>query len=118
MISDGTLLLFAGKELLDPSEGLLLRAFALAVCAGALAGIACETGKYKAARKFNVGLPAVLGTILASSFIWLPILAKIQHWEHPGDAREGAGYLFVFSLLPFFLACITELGYRLIDIES
>jgi hypothetical protein len=118
IISDGILFLLTGKILLDPSEARFWRVFALAVCAGALAGIAFEIGKCKAARKFNVSFPAILGAILASSFIWLPMLAKILHWEHPGDAQEGAAYLFAFSLLPFLLACITELGYRLIDIET
>jgi len=117
IICDGVLFLFAAEELLNPSEELFWRMFAMAVCAGVLGGIAFEIGKGSAARALNVGVPAILGGVLASSFIWLPTLAKIQHWEHPGDAYEGAPYLFVFSLLPLFLACVMELAYRLIDIQ-
>jgi len=116
-ICDGILFFFAAKKLLNPSEGLFWRMFAMAVCAGVLGGIVLEIGKRKAARTLNVGIPAILGTILASSLVWLPMLAKLQHWEHPGDAYVGAPYLFGFSLLPLFLACVVELGYRLTNIS-
>jgi hypothetical protein len=77
-----------------------------------LGGIVLEIGKCKAARTLNVGAPAVLGAVLASSFMWLPIVARVQHW--PPITVEPA-VLFVFSLLPFFLACVVELAYRLIN---
>jgi drug/metabolite transporter (DMT)-like permease len=112
IICDGVLFFFAAKELLDSSEELFWRVLAMAVCAGVLGGIVFEIGKCKAARTLNVGVPVVVGAVLASSFMWLPIVAKIQHW--PPITVEPA-YLLVFSLLPFFLACVVELAYRLIN---
>ena len=70
-------------------------------------------GKRKTAKMVNVGVPVIVGVVLALSFIWLPILAKIQHWDRPITVEPA--YLFVFSLLPFFLACVVELSYRLIN---
>ena len=93
------------------------RVFAGGVCAGLALGVIFELSHRKAARLLNVGIPVVAGVVLASSVIWLPILAKAQHWEHPGDAYEGAPFLLIFSLVPFFLAAMTEVMYRVIDVS-
>jgi len=113
IVCHGVLFFFAAKVLLDRSEVLYWRLSALAVCAALLVGTVFEMGKRKSARMLNVGVPVILGAVLASSSIWLPILAKIQHWEEPITVEPA--YLFVFSLLPFFLACVVELAYRLIN---
>ncbi len=64
-----------------------------------------------------MGIPVLAGLVLASSVIWLPMLAKTQHREHPSDAYEGAPFLLIFSLVPFFLAAVTEMMYRVIDVS-
>ena len=116
IVCHGVLFFFAGIVLLDFSEVLFWRLLALAVCSALLVGTAFEIGNRKTARMLNVGVHVMLGGVLASSFIWLPILAKIQHWEAPITIEPAI--FFVFSLLPFFLACMVELGYRLIDTKS
>jgi hypothetical protein len=117
IISNGILFFFAVTDLLSHSEVLYWRVFAGGVCAGLALGVLFELSNRKAARLLNVGIPALAGIVLASSVIWLPILAKTQHWEHPGDAYEGAPFLLIFSLVPFFLAAMTEVMYRVIDVS-
>jgi hypothetical protein len=98
--SNGILFFFAAQVLLDRSESLYWRLLALAVCGTVLLGIVLEVGKRKAARAVNVGVPTASGAILVlTSFLWVE--------------PEGAPYVIVFSLLPFFLACIVEVTYRL-----
>jgi phosphatidylserine synthase len=115
IVCHSVLFFIAAKVLLDRSEVLYWRLFALAVCAALILGTVLEMGESKMAKKLNVGVPVIVGAVLALSFIWLPILAKIQHWEKPITVEPA--YLFVFSLLPFFQACVLELAYRLINIS-
>ena len=117
IIPNGILFFFAVTDLLSHSEVLYWRLFAGGVCAGLALGVTFELFHRKAARLLNVGVPVLTGVVLASSVIWLPILAKSQHWEHPGDAYEGAPFLLIFSLVPFFLAAMTEVMYRVIDVS-
>jgi hypothetical protein len=98
--SNGILFFFAAQVLLDRSESLYWRLLGLAVCGTLMLGTVLEVGKRKAARVVNVGAPTALGGILVlSSFVWVE--------------PEGAPYVLIFSLLPFFLACIVEATYRL-----
>src|SRR4051794_18502096 len=114
--SNGILFYFAMRALRRPSEVLFWRASEVVLCAGSLLGVSLEVAKHKVARILNVGVPAVTGIVLASSVVWLPMLAQAQHSEHPTDAYEAAPFLLVFSLVPFFLACTVELADRLLDI--
>lgn len=113
-ICNGVLFFFAISDLLNHSQVLFWRILAGVVCAGLAAGVILEALNRKPARLINLGIPSIVGLILASSAMWLPALAKIQHWEHPGDAYEGTPYLLIFSLLPFFLASVIWLTYRMI----
>jgi hypothetical protein len=98
-VCHGVLFYFAARVLLNGSEVLYWRLLASAICAALLAGAVLEMGKRKTARVFNVAVPAVLGAVLISSVFWLE--------------PEGAVYMLVFSLLPFFLACVLEFTYGL-----
>jgi hypothetical protein len=117
IISNGVLFLFAASDLLRRSEVLYWRVVAGGICAGLAAGAILEVANRKTARLLNVGIPALAGLLLATSIIWLPILAKIQRWEHPADAYEGAPFLLIYSLLPFFLAAAMEVVYRVINVS-
>ena len=116
IVSNGILFYFAMRDLLSPSDPRYWRVLAVAVCLGLLAGIVLEIGKHKLARVLNVGVPVGVGVVLVSSGVWLPMLARVQQWEHPTDAYEGSAYLLVFSLVPFLLACVLELSYRFLRI--
>jgi hypothetical protein len=115
IVSNGTLFYFAMRNLLNPHELLYWRIFAVVVCAGLIGGVVLEIRNQRVARIVNVAVPAGVGVILASSIVWLPMLARVQQWEHPTDAAEGSPFLLVFSLVPFFLACVAELTYRILD---
>lgn len=85
--------------------------------ASCAAGIMFELRKQKIARAVNIGIPAILTGLMASSVVWLPIVAKLQHSEYPGEASVGAAFLLLFAGYPLCLATITFLAYWLIEIE-
>jgi hypothetical protein len=87
------------------------------LCVACVTGVILEVRKQGLARALNVGIPATLTALMASSLFWLPILAKLQHSEYPSEAAEGAVFLLLLAGIPLCLAIITFLMYWLVDIE-
>ena len=53
---------------------------------------------------------------MATSLIWLPLVAAHQANGNVGEAGEVAGFLLVLSLLPLCLAALTGIAYWTIGI--
>jgi hypothetical protein len=107
-------LLFAGAVRLMPHE--LLWLLGTLLCAGCVAGLVLEIALRKWAALFNIGLPAIVTAVMASSIVWMPALAFLQHDQYPAEAGEAAGFLLLFSGYPLCLTIIIGLAYRLIDV--
>ncbi len=89
----------------------------MVLCSACLAGIVFEVRKREVARAWNIAIPTILAGLMISSVIWLPMVARLQHEQYPGEASEGAAFLLLFAGYPLILAVITFLAYWLIDIE-
>jgi len=98
-------------------DGLVWMFLGIMLCASCATGIIFELTKQKIARAVNIGVPTILAGLMASSVIWLPMIAKLRHYEYPGEASEGTAFLLLFAGYPLCLAIITFLAYWLIQIE-
>jgi hypothetical protein len=116
-LSNGLLFWSGVREVLDRSDGLVSILLGGSLCVACVTGVILEVRKQGVARALNIGIPTTVAALMASSFIWLPVLAKLQHSEYPGEAAEGAAFLLLFAGYPLCLAVITLLAYWLIDIE-
>jgi uncharacterized membrane protein required for colicin V production len=116
-ISNGLLFWLGVRVVLHRSDGLTSMLLGALLCVACVTGVILEVRRQGAARALNIGIPTTVGALMASSFFWLPVLAKLQHSEYPGEAAEGAAFLLLFAGYPLCLAIITLLAYWLIDIE-
>jgi len=87
------------------------------LCAGRVAGLVFEIALRKWAAFFNIGLPAVVTAVMASSIVWMPALAHLQHAEYSAESSEGAAFVLLFSGYPLCLTIIVAFAYWLIDVE-
>lgn len=115
--SNGVLFYWGLRFARNRGDGLAWMSFGIVVCIVCLAGWILELRKYRIARVVNVGTPAALAVLMASSVIWLPLIAKFQHSQNMGEAYEGAAFMLLLAAYPLCLAIITFLAYWLIDIE-
>ncbi len=124
-LCNGFLFLCAAKVLIDivsvggshfPPEDILVSLFAANVCVASVVGFTLELLKHRLAKPLNISTPACVGVLMATSIIWLPMLASHEPNGLQGEAAEGAGFLVILSLIPICLAAITGMAYWAIDI--
>jgi hypothetical protein len=82
-ISNGLLCWSGVRVVLHRSDGLTSMLLGALLCVACVTGVILEVRKPGLARALNVGIPATVTALMASSLFWLPILAKLQHSEYP-----------------------------------
>lgn len=115
--SNGLIFRWGLRGALSGTDDLPSMLLGIVVCGACLMGVIFEVRKKTVARALNIGIPTLLGVLMVSSLLWLPLVAKLQHWQYPGEASEGAAFLLLFSGYPLILAFFTFAAYWLIDIE-
>ena len=116
-VSNGSLFFWGARFAASRRDGLALQVLGTLLCFACLAGIVLEVRKRKVARTWNITIPAIVAGMMVSSVFWLPMLAKLQHYQYPGEASEGAAFLLLLAGYPICLAIITFVAYWLIEIE-
>src|ERR1700746_1138582 len=104
--SNGLLFYWGLRFALNRRDGLAWLSFGIVLCILCLAGWILELRKYRIARVVNIGTPAALAGLMASSVVWLPLIAKFQHSQYVGEAYEGAGFMLLLAAYPLCLAII------------
>jgi hypothetical protein len=117
VISNGLIFRWGLRVALSRTDGLASLLLGVLLCAACVTGAIFELRKKKVARNLNVGIPTILAGLMASSVLWLPMVAKLQHSQYPGEASEGAAFLLLFAGYPLCLAIITFMAYWLIEID-
>ena len=117
IVSNGFIFRWGLRIAWSHTDALATVILGILLCGASIAGIVFELGKRKIALLVNVGIPAILTALMVSSVLWLPLVAKLQHSEYPGEAVEGAVFLALLAGYPFCLAIVTLMAYWLIEIE-
>src|SRR6266481_2842259 len=102
LISNGLLFRWGLRLASSRADGFAWMLSGILLCSACVTGVIFELRKKKVARALNIGIP---------------MIAKLQHSQYPGEASEGAFFLLLFAAYPLCLAILTLVAYWLIEIE-
>jgi hypothetical protein len=115
--SNGLLFRWGLRVASSRTDGLASMVLGILLCAACVTGTIFELRKKKVARVLNIGIPTIVAGFMIFSAVWVPMIAKLQHSQYPGEASEGAFFLLLFAGYPVCLAILTLGAYWLIEIE-